>query len=151
LKVIMPRQDIGPKRQPRHVRNEVEIRVAADASGLKTEVPGAAPMVSADIVDPNPGSIGLQKMKLEFWSNAVGDTVFDGAADERVVSSASPGALRLGTFPLKLRITVKRAKLISSKRIVLAVNPKVLPADANAPQPRGPAATQPPTPRMGVG
>jgi hypothetical protein len=139
LKVSLPAQDQGPRHQPRKIRSDITIRASYDVSGMKGDsVEGIAEGVYAVLVDPSPTSIGLSRISLGFTpvSQPDGAQVFLSAFPPDVTGTA--GTFKYGPVKaLTLKVTLTRPKVISTKRIVLPVNPKVFPADPGAGAPVG--------------
>lgn len=132
VKVALTRQDEGPKHQPRKIHSEISIRLMCSGEEMAISgVKGITPGIDAEIIQPTPEALGLTKLSLSFYLGAMpeGQRVFDPVAPP--TRTVQAGTFRFGPTPITIRMKVTQAKLVKTQRIVLPVNPKVLPPDTS--------------------
>ncbi|HTQ12200.1 MAG TPA: hypothetical protein VMI31_19205 [Fimbriimonadaceae bacterium] len=128
VKLIAHAQANAPRRAPRKPHNDVTLMLNLDVDALKP-VAGIAPSVSVQLVSPAPATLGLRQIKLEtsFLNPSDGADVFAPPAAQTLAGAAPDAAVKTGAVaPLVFKITIIRPKLVSTKRIVLPVDPKVM-------------------------
>lgn len=147
IKVQLPKQDWGPKRPPRHPKPEITLQITYDppavSGGGLVEI---APVLIAELTDPPLASLGLDRIKFTFVANQAA-----GGADVLLSPTSAPLKGAAGTFKygpianLTLKLTIVKPKILSTKRIVLPVNPKVFPPDPAGGGLGGPAVAPAPS------
>lgn len=132
VKVALTRQDDGPKHKPRTIHPELGIRLMCSGEEMTLRgAPGIAPGIDAEITQPTPESLGLTKLSLSFYLGAMpeGQRVFDPVTPP--TRTVPAGTFKFGPTPITIRMKITYAKLVKTQRIVLPVNPKVMPPDTS--------------------
>jgi len=130
IKLIAEVQGFAPRRAPRKIYNDVALQVSLDAGALKGDsVPGVAPGITAELVSPTPASLGLSNLRVTSMlvTPSEGENVFGAPASSRLPVADANATVKTGLVgPMTFRITVVRPKIVSTKRIVLPVDPKLI-------------------------
>lgn len=130
--VVLPMQDSGPKRAPKKTHPNAKIKVNLHVTPSENDK-YISPIAAAEIVTPDPASLGLEKLDMNLIVQSGGETLKDEGVLTPPVVTIKPGqagTFKYGPIPnLTLKIQVVRAVLMPKKRIYMPIEKSDTPVD----------------------